>query len=894
MLSSIAATAFAVALSTSSKLPDPDPDPLEDCYARIQLGVDDGHPCLIRATSETGRTAEAIVWLRTRTEQHANTAADRVTLGRLLARMHAPDASRELQLAIEAAARASDPYAEVMGRLSYARVLADDAALEQIDMQLDAARRVAHRQPDPFLSIEVGIATASIFHVLGARLGQAEATLREIEDLDGEPRAPAQAVRFHSVWAAIAVSTGRLETAVYRYRRAATLARENGELRTLARLRYNQAVSSHRLERQRGTLSGEYERPLEEVIATGLRIEDPQLVAMARALLGSTAPPERAKQVLEECLEATDVLPGYRTGCLRSLAWYRALDDLPAAEALIGEALTLSQQPAQRVELAESLSLWADVLWSRGDSLGAIVEGLTTIEVIETLRGMQDDAISRARLSAAWSYIYYETAGRALRVSEGSPKGAAFALGMMERLRARAIRDALAKDDAPAPAELPLPLRADETFFEDLQRRRTELRSRSKLGIAYLSCEETPAISSLQSHLRPDEALLSFQLDDLPIFETAPGRDGGGSWVIAITRETVTVHALAEGSNLDAMMEAYLGLFKGEASMLAPAGHALYQALLGDVVAALPEHVDRLSIIPDGRMHRLPFAALSTDPEGTPLVQQYGLSLAPSAELWLQWRKAGPVPVDRDAHLFADPPAPVTALASVFAAAPSVAALPLLPQARTEVQLIAEQLGARARIHEGLGASEAHLVDSTLDGGVLHLATHAVLDPDDPERSVLVLAADDRRDGLAHVREIASQPRPDAVVILAACRGADGLVLRGEGLLGLARGFLQAGARTVVASLWPLSDDEAAPFFAAFYGHLARGETTADALANTQRTWANAGRPPQTWAGLVVLGDGSAQPFSRSPSMPRWIGTLLLLAGVVVLGIGVVRRRAAG
>jgi hypothetical protein len=83
-------------------------------------------------------------------------------------------------------------------------------------------------------------------------------------------------------------------------------------------------------------------------------------------------------------------------------------------------------------------------------------------------------------------------------------------------------------------------------------------------------------------------------------------------------------------------------------------------------------------------------------------------------------------------------------------------------------------------------------------------------------------------------------------------------VLSGEGALSLSRAFLEGGARAVVGSLWPIVDDEAADIFERFYWHLGRGESVARALALAQRESLEAGDPAAAWAGLVVMGDGTA------------------------------------
>jgi CHAT domain-containing protein len=171
--------------------------------------------------------------------------------------------------------------------------------------------------------------------------------------------------------------------------------------------------------------------------------------------------------------------------------------------------------------------------------------------------------------------------------------------------------------------------------------------------------------------------------------------------------------------------------------------------------------------------------------------------------------------------------------------------------------------------------------------GLLHLAAHALVDDEQPERSAIVLAPGGREeDGLLQFREIAALPLADRVVVLAACQSASGAVVPGEGVMGLARAFFQAGARTVVGSLWPQRDDEAERLMRELYGHLAEGRSMAAALAAAQRDRLQAGAPAAAWAGLVVLGDGDVAPFPARPTPGPSPGNLLraaLLAAIAVL-----------
>ncbi len=194
-----------------------------------------------------------------------------------------------------------------------------------------------------------------------------------------------------------------------------------------------------------------------------------------------------------------------------------------------------------------------------------------------------------------------------------------------------------------------------------------------------------------------------------------------------------------------------------------------------------------------------------------------------------------------------------------------------LPHARREGKAAVRHLDAGSLLRLGAEASEGFFKSTDLKRfAILHFATHAVLDEDHPDRSgVLLTAAPDAEDGILQLREIVPLDLDGRVVVLSSCRSASGTVLRGEGVLGLARAFFQAGAHTVVASLWPLRDDDGAALFDRFYEHLGQGESVAAALRAAQRERAEEGAPAYAWAGLVVLGDGEIVPLpgghQRSP-----------------------------
>jgi CHAT domain-containing protein len=151
-----------------------------------------------------------------------------------------------------------------------------------------------------------------------------------------------------------------------------------------------------------------------------------------------------------------------------------------------------------------------------------------------------------------------------------------------------------------------------------------------------------------------------------------------------------------------------------------------------------------------------------------------------------------------------------------------------------------------------------------------------VTDETDPDRSGVLLAPGAaNQDGLLQIREIVDLDLSGRVVVLSACSSSTGALLRGGGVMSLARAFFQAGAHTVVASLWRLRDDEAAAFFERFYRHLGQGASVAAALQDAQRDLLAKGAPAAAWAGLVALGDGDLVPLpggrkKGNATMPLW------------------------
>ncbi len=164
----------------------------------------------------------------------------------------------------------------------------------------------------------------------------------------------------------------------------------------------------------------------------------------------------------------------------------------------------------------------------------------------------------------------------------------------------------------------------------------------------------------------------------------------------------------------------------------------------------------------------------------------------------------------------------------------------------------------------GLKANRENMIGTQLSQyRALHFATHGILNEKNPELSGVVLSLYDeqgrfREDGFLHLKDIYGLSLPIDLVVLSACRTGLGKEIRGEGLIGLTRGFMYAGTLRVIASLWKVDDDATAELMKRFYQKMFKdGMTPAAALRAAQasmsehRRWGH----PYYWAGFILQGE---------------------------------------
>ena len=427
------------------------------------------------------------------------------------------------------------------------------------------------------------------------------------------------------------------------------------------------------------------------------------------------------------------------------------------------------------------------------------------------------------------------------------------------------------------------------------QRRARELLDRlARLDVLRGSAGRLEASSPVE-HAAPKPTTAAEVLRALPdgrtaLLEYVGGWPGSRTTLFVLTRSGLRSYPLAGFDTLSRGLRRLTALSQsGE-----PAGSLatiLGESVLGPALKALASEVDRLIIVPDGELYRTPFDALSLA-DGTTILSRYSVSLVPSAAVLLRlW--AGHAPsADGSILAFGDPlysaDSSGHAEASQRVALGFSGNLPRLPGSAREAQLVSQYADAAAlRLRDS--ASEAYLKRAPLERyRVLHFATHAVGDEGAEALSALALAPGGGEDGFVGGAELRALHLNADLVVLSGCRTAGGELVRGEGLGGLTTPLLEAGARAVVATQWPIDDRATIHLVQDFYDALADGRSAGDALRAAKLASLARGARSNEWAAFTLVGDPLVRVPLRRPrgAFPAWLVPLaLMVTGYCLWGI---------
>lgn len=293
----------------------------------------------------------------------------------------------------------------------------------------------------------------------------------------------------------------------------------------------------------------------------------------------------------------------------------------------------------------------------------------------------------------------------------------------------------------------------------------------------------------------------------------------------------------------------------------------LYAALLKPLEASLADSTHWV-LIADGPLLQLPWPALVTDltAEGPRfLIESKVLSTAASSDVWWQIQKRPQSATV--AVAFGDPDLPNGSDRTNAAAQRDQ--LQALPGARLEAEQVAARYGEQAELLLGKAASEPAARAKLPTAAVVHFALHSVLNTKVPMASYIALTedadgqTDPSSDGRLSAAEVLSElPLQAKLVVLSSCASARGQELAGPGVLGLTSAFQAAGAESVIASLWPISDAATAILMPDLHQAFATNGQSAEALAEAQRAWLRAARDQSLWTVL-------ARQVGLKPALPE-------------------------
>lgn len=348
------------------------------------------------------------------------------------------------------------------------------------------------------------------------------------------------------------------------------------------------------------------------------------------------------------------------------------------------------------------------------------------------------------------------------------------------------------------------------------------------------------------------------------------------------------------------------------------------------LIAPVHQHLTtkRLLIVPDGALHFVPFQALP-DPaspaggERMPLLLNYEIVYEPSASALAYVRDGHARPAGtKSIAVFANPvfdadDSRVTTKPARNQANPDQPLGPVfrdlelfdgrfraLPASRDEAEAIMSfaPWGTGLKVM-GFDANRAAVTKPELaEYRIVHFATHGVVDYENPALSGLVLSLVDRegrpQEGFLSLNDIYNLRLSANLVVLSACNTGLGKEIKGEGLIGLTRGFMYAGAGGVAASLWKVEDDATAELMTRFYEGMFRKGLRPSAAMREAQLWMRQQRrwqEPYFWAAFIIQGRYDQTGIATaSNSRAQWLVTSAGLLGICLLAACLVfgRRRS--
>ena len=493
----------------------------------------------------------------------------------------------------------------------------------------------------------------------------------------------------------------------------------------------------------------------------------------------------------------------------------------------------------------------------------------------EMVRGQIRSDLERTGFQSTYSNVYAALAATCL--AQGNR---AQAFEAVERGRARSQLDLLAtrRIKRPIAAGVGEDLTSVEQRLDKLRVKRTDMKSRPSEGdtraitvsmeerisalekqrldiiaqlrradpeLGSLIAVDPPSLEEIQSLLSPDVTLVEyFHAGE----KTVSGRKEDTLWIFLVTRGALQLTTVpVSQSLLNEKVNAYQRILAdrdSENTHVRTTARELGVWLVDPILSLL--RTETVIVVPWGPIHKIPPASL-IGPDGNMLLQTKRVIVAPSAGAYrylLVKRASG----RRQFLGWGNPGTP-------FA--------PPLPGAEREVSEIG-RLFPRSSVKTSEAATETAVKQTRQMLGnpdVIHLACHGVFNERVPQLSFLALAADGENDGKLEMHETYGLDwQGVSLVTLSACSSGKGELGAGDDLIGLTRGFMFAGAPSVLCSLWDVDDEATRELMGSFYRNYLAGMSKPEALRQAQIAMLKNPKKPEWshpfyWSAFVLFGD---------------------------------------
>jgi CHAT domain-containing protein len=348
-----------------------------------------------------------------------------------------------------------------------------------------------------------------------------------------------------------------------------------------------------------------------------------------------------------------------------------------------------------------------------------------------------------------------------------------------------------------------------------------------------------PTVAALQEALAPNQTLLSYFLT-----ETSKR-----IYIFELTKNRFKIHNNPQDENFERYISGLRnGIYFKDSDVYLLTATSLYDKL---IPKRLEKSTEQLIIIPAGRLGTIPFEAILTDmPKNTAdfssypyLLNSYEISYYYSSSLLQDQRN------DHKTENRAMLCAPIT-----------FELLPNLPGTEREVNTLAQILtdkGFKPESLMNLAATEQAIKTTDYSGyKYMHFATHGMVNEANPSLSRIYLNAEDDEDGSLYSGEIYNLNLSSDLITLSACETGLGKLSKGEGIIGLSRALLYAGASNIVVSLWNVSDNSTSELMIDFYSENdALGYSKPLQTAKLKLIAKGQYSEPYYWAPFILIGN---------------------------------------